>query len=723
MKRLIPIILTLSIVVSLSACGLGGSSLTEEATSSSIPTYEEDITSQQLNPFVEAGQDSANDSFPGYEMYRQKIQDIRDLINKVGSGEQIDYSEDNLFMGFIARMTEYLGVETARNSFGWRAMDLNGDALSELVIGYLPGQDRPVQIIAVYTYFDNELKLLIEGWERNRWNMLDGNTFYNEGSNGAIYSVFGEYELNADAAEINCIDYYFSYEKVSGNWDEIGYYHNTVGVDDKNESEELPKGWDEFFEIQNRYYERIVSPELIPFTDDDTAADSGADSAVIDDHESEAGVDGSASVFAGLLKNGSTEFNPDLAKVCAEMSEATEIGQWKIEEVYRKYGLGEIEPHNFTEDSAFCFSYTMLNINGEQTPFLVITTRGTSTVSEGVGDFFHGNFIGNDIYLKTLSDIQEMLDFTGLSEHLGIPEIREFRNRHVSPRYMGYELYLNVNEYVDLIWDGIRDYVEAYPELTDSEHIKILITGHSLGGAAANLLAARFTRFSELDGTEWWAQSTSKDDIYCYTFGAIDVLTQRINITDGYENIHNIYNFLDSFNCVGGHALGGLNVSSPVSLFGHTDLFLYDFTLENLGSMDQDSKKYAEENFNSITKNHNMPTYIQALDLDLVHCRHDLLLEITGNVDVQIKDADGNIMEDFRYRDFHSPLSIDASTFMGSKVIVLLEGNSNYSVHIEGPAFSQIIARVYDTTDFRLLKEETKTTFLFSKTLDISIPQ
>ena len=277
-------------------------------------------------------------------------------------------------------------------------------------------------------------------------------------------------------------------------------------------------------------------------------------------------------------------------------------------------------------------------------------------------------------------------------------------------------------DYADVVLsDGLFERLQT--SLTKNPDEKLYLTGHSLGGAAANLLAARFTRFSELDGTEWWAQSTSKDDIYCYTFGAIDVLTQRINITDGYENIHNIYNFLDSFNCVGGHALGGLNVSSPVSLFGHTDLFLYDFTLENLGSMDQDSKKYAEENFNSITKNHNMPTYIQALDLDLVHCRHDLLLEITGNVDVQIKDADGNIMEDFRYRDFHSPLSIDASTFMGSKVIVLLEGNSNYSVHIEGPAFSQIIARVYDTTDFRLLKEETKTTFLFSKTLDISIPQ
>lgn len=62
------------------------------------------------------------------------------------------------------------------------------------------------------------------------------------------------------------------------------------------------------------------------------------------------------------------------------------------------------------------------------------------------------------------------------------------------------------------------------------DSIKFLITGHSRGGAVANLLAARLP-------DEGWAK---KENIYGYTFAAPAVSTDAVE--EGYENIFNIVN-------------------------------------------------------------------------------------------------------------------------------------------------------------------------------------
>ena len=62
-----------------------------------------------------------------------------------------------------------------------------------------------------------------------------------------------------------------------------------------------------------------------------------------------------------------------------------------------------------------------------------------------------------------------------------------------------------------------------------------------------------------------------KENIYCYTFGAIKVLTTEKNISKGYENIHNIYNYYDSFGPNGVN--GYIGASSINAKFGHTILY------------------------------------------------------------------------------------------------------------------------------------------------------
>lgn len=95
---------------------------------------------------------------------------------------------------------------------------------------------------------------------------------------------------------------------------------------------------------------------------------------------------------------------------------------------------------------------------------------------------------------------------------------------------------------------------------------KILVTGHSLGGAAANLVAARIE--NEID--------IEKNDVYCYTFGAINSIASDKAIAKGYENIHNIYNRVDTF---ANDQYGFLMVTGAGGMygkFGHMDMYKRD---------------------------------------------------------------------------------------------------------------------------------------------------
>lgn len=153
------------------------------------------------------------------------------------------------------------------------------------------------------------------------------------------------------------------------------------------------------------------------------------------------------------------------------------------------------------------------------------------------------------------------------------------------------------------------------------KNLKVFITGHSLGGAAANLVAARFTNY--VDWGAWWSGSLKQEDIYAYTFGAIDSIKVSQSVTDSFENIHNIYNFFDSF---GSNEYGkGLpsGVGTIYAKFGHIDMFDKQYRTGNILKFD--------------TANHNMPNYRDAVEKGLVHCKPNKIRVIVAcPVDVSV---------------------------------------------------------------------------------------
>ncbi len=144
--------------------------------------------------------------------------------------------------------------------------------------------------------------------------------------------------------------------------------------------------------------------------------------------------------------------------------------------------------------------------------------------------------------------------------------------------FYGYTAWDWVWDFEEDVFAGLEDYHTLHPELGDRP-LKFLITGHSLGGAGANLVAAKLNR--EAEGDAWYAKNTDVDDIYAYTFGAIDSIngdtTDKTPVVNGYENIINVYNLLDTFG-EGGSGVGPGIKAAGRTMYGKFGVF---FTYAN----------------------------------------------------------------------------------------------------------------------------------------------
>lgn len=282
-----------------------------------------------------------------------------------------------------------------------------------------------------------------------------------------------------------------------------------------------------------------------------------------------------------LFEYPATNYNNDLALVAAEMSQqARDTTGEGIKGLYSSYDIYACETYYYTSNpkfgdleisaggGAFAIGQDTLNIDGVDTTILIITARGTTTWGETFGDLWKGWYLDPN-------------------------KVHSFLDRTV---------WDNVYDFEEKIWEGIDNYINKYPVIQSKENLKILITGHSLGGAAANMIGARFT--NGVGSGEWWGDKLSKDDIYTYTFGAIKVLTNESNVSVGYENIHNIYNYYDSYGPNGNQK--DTNASSLNAKFGHTDLYFLEE--EEDGS-----------NVWNSCNSHKMSTYKEALNQEKVN--------------------------------------------------------------------------------------------------------
>ena len=177
-------------------------------------------------------------------------QDILDNAYEVIIHRGADFVEADEIFSYIG-IWESVGRDTdeALASIGYTFYDVDGNGIEELIIMDTNKEsDRgDNRILTMYSLLDGKPVLVIDGWARNRYYLLNDGTFYYEGSGGAAYTTFATYRMVEDGISIEAIDYYFSdyrddsfkeYWLAEGNW---GWFHNTTGEYKIDESE-----WMEF---------------------------------------------------------------------------------------------------------------------------------------------------------------------------------------------------------------------------------------------------------------------------------------------------------------------------------------------------------------------------------------------------------------------------------------------------------------------------------------------
>lgn len=251
MKRNILILMTLVLALVLCACSKApapaGSAEETAAAETAAPAEE--------TPAAETQKPDDKD----FALYEAKLTEIRDFITQWDDSAEIPEG----YTGIREMMANL--PDDALSQIGYQIKDLSGDGVPELIVAAMPLEgdaDSISNILALYTVKNDEVKLVAEGWARNGWFLLNDGSLYNSGSNGAAYAIFADYDLSEDGTELVARDYYFTYEKTEGNYDDIGFYHNTTGMYDKNVSELLDMSEDAFWGLMENYQSRIENPNL-----------------------------------------------------------------------------------------------------------------------------------------------------------------------------------------------------------------------------------------------------------------------------------------------------------------------------------------------------------------------------------------------------------------------------------------------------------------------------
>ena len=259
-----------------------------------------------------------------------------------------------------------------------------------------------------------------------------------------------------------------------------------------------------------------------------------------------------------LFEKSAYEYDNELATLGAMLSCAVEKSEQDTVDLLQKIGVDGCGLHNIEKNEMFAFAvaHKEMRLNGEDAVVLFVIARGTANPYEAFSDAMN---IKDPFFNYTAYDY-------------------------------AYRFYLRIN-------DGISEYIGKYPDLLDKP-LKVFVTGHSLGGAGANLVAANFTLY------EWWGNYLSNEDVFAYTYGAIDSIDVKTPVVDGYENIHNIYNFYDTFG-PNGWPIFTASGNSGTGKFGHIDQFGHPYTT-NPFSCD----------------NHLIENYLSSIVEGAISCKH-----------------------------------------------------------------------------------------------------
>lgn len=153
---------------------------------------------------------------------------------------------------------------------GYMLYDADGNGVQELIIAEAGEGLWDNRILNMYTLQEEKPVVVIDGWARNRYYILNDGRIYNEGSGGAAYTIFGTYRIGADGLSLEPIDYYFSDYPDDAAYaaGETAWFHNTTGEYDVKKSEIMEWENDEVpWKMQEEFEAQVMPLELTFFSE------------------------------------------------------------------------------------------------------------------------------------------------------------------------------------------------------------------------------------------------------------------------------------------------------------------------------------------------------------------------------------------------------------------------------------------------------------------------
>lgn len=205
-------------------------------------------------------------------VYLKPCATYQDILNNayevIVSDRSVDFVVADELFSTVGILEAGIGRNTddALTHIGYTFYDVDGNGIEELIIADMLNDDGGPwdnRILLMYTLHDDKPVLLIDGWARNAYYLLNDNTIFNEGSGGAAYTIFATYRMAEDGISLEVIDYYYSGYYGDSEW---GWFHNTTGETTEDESEMIE------FEDENtpenmivNYYSQVKKLDLTYF--------------------------------------------------------------------------------------------------------------------------------------------------------------------------------------------------------------------------------------------------------------------------------------------------------------------------------------------------------------------------------------------------------------------------------------------------------------------------
>ena len=187
------------------------------------------------------------------ELYAPVIDELNATIEN-----GYDFEKEYVYLseGLIERLM-YGEKDTLPDEIGYWLEDYSGDGIPELLVGYSEVYETGEQemhiedyIAGVYTIKDGKPVMTIEGWARNSYRLMDEGHFFNIGSGGAMNTIIGECHLSEDGTEVIWDEFCFTEGRADGS---IAVFTNDSGIADREVSEEMDIGEEEFSDIMGEY--------------------------------------------------------------------------------------------------------------------------------------------------------------------------------------------------------------------------------------------------------------------------------------------------------------------------------------------------------------------------------------------------------------------------------------------------------------------------------------